>query len=131
MGTLLRVAIFLSGTIFTLKVIHLLINKKISEKSSLLWLTGSIVVFAFSINPMWLDKIAETFGISYPPSLLFLFSTLGLLFITLYHSVLITELSNQVRELTQNITVENFTIKTKEEEQFTYKEKEDAFIHLQ
>jgi hypothetical protein len=99
--------ILVSGTGFTLSVIYLLIKKKISEKNSLLWLIGSLVVFFFSIRPFTLDKIAAVVGVDYPPTLLFLFSILVVLLILLLHTVQISSLTAQIRELAQIIALNN------------------------
>lgn len=105
MGNILRAIIIVLGTLFVVTVIRLLMKKKISEKNSLLWLFGSIAVFITSLNPLFLKRLARMIGVEYPPTLLFLFSTLVILFIALYHSIQISELSAQVKELTQYIAL--------------------------
>jgi len=107
MGNFLRIVILALGTGFAISVVHLLIKNKISERNSLIWLLGSVVVFIFSIDPLLLDKIAKSVGVDYPPTLLFLIAILILLFITLYHSVQISTLNAQVRELTQQFAIQN------------------------
>jgi hypothetical protein len=107
MSNMLRLLIFILGTGFTISVIFLLINKKISEKNSLLWLLGSLAVFFFSMAPLTLDKIAMAVGVNYPPALLFLFSILIALLISLIHSIQISSLNAQIRELAQIIAINN------------------------
>lgn len=107
----LRLIIIFLGTFFTVAVIRLLVKKRISERNSLFWLIGAAAVYFLSINPETLDRIAARVGVDYPPTLLFLFSILILLLINLYHSVQISVLSAQVRELTQHIAISNFTTK--------------------
>jgi hypothetical protein len=92
--------------VFTVTVLYLLIKNMLNEKISLLWLFGSLVVFIISIFPSKLDELAHAIGIDYPPSLLFLLSILLLLFICLYHSVQISILNQQIKELTQYISIE-------------------------
>jgi hypothetical protein len=100
-NSLLRVIILLLGVAFTITVFYLLMKKKITERNSFLWLLGSLFVLFFSINPLTIDKIAHYVGVEYPPTLLFLFAILLLLFINLYHSIQISILTSQVRELAQ------------------------------
>jgi hypothetical protein len=113
MGEILRIIILLLGTIFMLTVIYLLIKKKITEKNSMLWLGGSVIAFIISIKPSTIDKLADLIGVDYPPTLLFLFSILIILFINLYHSVQISSLSAQVKELTQHVAVTDSVISNK------------------
>jgi hypothetical protein len=111
MQVTLRVFIFVLGTIFTLTVVRLLIKKSISERNSLLWLLGTAVIFILSIYPKIIDKIAYAIGVEYPPTLLFLLGIIILLFITLFHSIQISILNSQVKELTQYIAINNFLAK--------------------
>lgn len=106
MGEFFRVVILFCGIMFTFTVIRLLIKKKISEKMSLLWLIGSMIVFIISVVPSLLDKISQFIGVDYPPSLLFMAGILIILFICLMHSVQISILNNQIKELTQQIIIQ-------------------------
>ena len=81
MGTSLRILILCIGLIFNLTVVYLLVKRKINEKMSLLWLLKSIIVLFFSLFPLTLDKIAKLLGVDYPPTLLFTFAIIVLLFI--------------------------------------------------
>lgn len=108
MSGVLRLIIFLSGIVFTFSVIYLLVKKRISERTSLIWLLGAIIVFVFSVRPKLLDSIASAFGVDYPPTLLFLYSIMIVLFLCLIHSTQITVLNSQVKELTQQIAIYSF-----------------------
>lgn len=116
MGSFLRIVILAMGTGFTISVVYLLVKNKISERNSLIWLLGSIVVFIFSVAPLLLDKIALLIGVNYPPTLLFFIAILILLFLTLYHSVQIFTLNVQLRELTQQFSIQNAFEKNKNNE---------------
>lgn len=113
MGTSLRLIILFSGLTFTISVIYLLMRKRMNEKSSLLWILGSLIVFILSVVPNILDNIATFIGVDYPPTLLFMVSTLVLMFICLMHSIQISILNNQVRELTQQLIINDFCEKDK------------------
>lgn len=105
MGEFFRIVILLLGVMFTFTVIRLLINKKINERVSLLWLVGSALILVLSIVPSTLDKISSVIGVDYPPSLLFMLGMLIILFICLMHSVQISILNNQIKELTQQVII--------------------------
>lgn len=105
MGTTLRVLILCLGLFFVVSVFRLLIKRKLNEKNSIAWLLGAVLTLVVSAFPGILDKLAARFGVDYPPTLMFLFSTLLLLLITLYNSVQISIMGQQIRELTQNLAL--------------------------
>lgn len=105
MSLSLRFVVLICGITFFIAIIKLLINKKFSERISLIWLISAMVVFLISIFPRILDVFAKLLGVDYPPSILFLLAILILLFICFYHSIQISMLNSQVRELAQNMAV--------------------------
>lgn len=109
MGNGLKIVIFICGFLFTFTVIMLLVKNKISERNTIVWLTGCIVILVLSVNPDMFDALAVKVGVKYPPALLFLISTLILLFVVLYQSIQISTLSDKVRELAQYVAVLHYT----------------------
>lgn len=107
LSELLKIIVFICGLLFVITVIYLLIKRKISERNSLLWLIGALIIFIVSAVPDILQFVADSIGVDYPPALLFLFSTLILLFITLYHSIQISLLNERLKELTQHVAISN------------------------
>jgi hypothetical protein len=101
MNGLVTLFLLLCGIAFFLVVLWLLLKAKINERLSIVWLSGSFLIFLLSGNPKLLDEMAALLGISYPPSLLFLLSTLVLLAIALYQSIQISRLNEKMKELTQ------------------------------
>lgn len=105
LNNILRIFILLLGISCFLIILKLLVKKKIGERASLLWLFGALVILIASFVPGLLDEISSLVGIDYPPSLLFLLSTLILFIICFMHSVQISTLNAQLRELTQHVAV--------------------------
>lgn len=105
MSTNLRLVILICGICFDLAIIRLLIKKKFNERASLIWLISAMIVFIVSMFPKTLDVIAKLAGVDYPPSILFLIAILILLLICFYHSVQISMLNAQVKEIAQNIAI--------------------------
>ena len=101
MGSTVKVVIFCCGLLFVGAVFYLLVKKRINERNSLFWLMGALVILMLSTMPEILEVLANMAGVDYPPTLLFLCSTLVILFITLYQSIQISILQERVRELTQ------------------------------
>ena len=105
MSNILRIVILLCGISFTAIILYLLIVKKMNERNSVVWLVGSFTVLGLSAVPQLLDKLAVAIGVSYPPALLFLVSTLVLLFCILYYSIQISSLQDKIKKLAQENAV--------------------------
>lgn len=105
MGDLAKIFIGVCGVAFFFSVLYLLIKKKISEKNSISWMIGTFVILLLAVIPDTLDAIAYSIGIKYPPALLFLLSTLVLLYISLIQSIQISSLSEQLKELAQRYAI--------------------------
>lgn len=97
--------ILICGITFSCAIIRLLLRKKISARNSVAWLLSAAAILIVSANPGWFDRLAGLLGVSYPPSLLFLFSTLVLLVIVLYQSMQISVLNEKLRQLTQHVAL--------------------------
>lgn len=107
MSNILRIVILLCGVSFTAIILYLLIVKKMNERNSVVWLIGSFTVLGLSAVPQLLDRLAVAIGVSYPPALLFLVSTLVLLFCILYYSIQISALQDKIKKLAQENAVKN------------------------
>ena len=105
MGSTLKLFILLCGLVFVGAVLYLLVKRKINERNSLLWLLGALIILGFSTMPEMLQVLADFAGVEYPPTLLFLFSTLIILFILLFQSIQISELQEHLKELTQLVAI--------------------------
>jgi hypothetical protein len=106
MGLFAKLFLLLCAIIYTIAVLHLLVKQKINEKNTIYWLTGVFFVLILASIPDLLDKAAILIGISYPPSLLFLFTSLVLLYIVLRQAVQLSVLDAKVRELAQLVALQ-------------------------
>lgn len=107
MNIILRSFILICGVSMTVIIFYLLINKKINEKNSVLWIISSILILGLSAMPNFLDKLASVLGIDYPPALLFLITSLIFLVCILYLSVQISSLIYKVNKLAQLSAINN------------------------
>ncbi|MHB1485132.1 MAG: DUF2304 domain-containing protein [Saccharofermentanales bacterium] len=105
MSNVMRIVILICGLTFTAVILYLLIIKKMNEKNSVVWIVGSFSILGISAMPQILDKIAVLIGVYYPPSLLFLVSTLVLLVCILYYSIQISVLQEKIKTLAQQDAV--------------------------
>ncbi len=106
MGLIAKLFLILCAVLYTIVVVHLLVKRKINEKNTIHWLSAVFLVLVLAAIPDLLDKAARLIGISYPPSLLFLFSSLVLLYIVLRQAVQISTLDDKVRELAQLVAIQ-------------------------
>lgn len=80
-------------------------KKRFSIKESFWWTIGSIVMLILSIFPHSIDYIAKKIGVSYSPSLLFVFCIIFLTFMIFKNSKRISEQQEKIIELAQNLAI--------------------------
>ena len=88
-----------------LLVLELVRRRQLREEYSLLWLG---VAFAMLLVSAWRDLLhglADMVGIEYPPNLLFLLASLFTLLLLLYFSTVITRLSQENKEIAQEVAL--------------------------
>jgi hypothetical protein len=105
MGNLAKIFILICGVLFFSNIVYLLVKRKINERNSLFWLVGSFIIFAISAVPDLLEIVSKFMGIDYPPALLFLLSTLVLLYILLSQNMQLSRMTEQIKELSQQIAI--------------------------
>ncbi|MBR0383376.1 MAG: DUF2304 domain-containing protein [Eubacteriaceae bacterium] len=94
---------FILVAIITIVFIYRNVRKnQISQDESILWMIGAIVILIFGIWPELIIILADTVGIDYAPSLLFLLGLLFLFMFSLRSSQNISRLRERNKELIQN-----------------------------
>ena len=92
------------GSIFILLMLVELVRRgKLKENYSLLWFGIAIVFLVFSVWPDLLLYLASLLGIEYAPSALFLILIVSLYLLSIHFSVVISELSEKIKNLSQKI----------------------------
>ena len=91
------------SVIFILFILRLIHNKKLREEFSLLWLFLGIVLLVLSVWRNSLEIIALTLGIAYAPAALFLILIIVIISILIQFSLLITRLTDYVKNLVQEV----------------------------
>ena len=86
---------------FAFIIVRTTVKGKILEKDSLVWLLIAIITVILGVFPQLIKNAAKLFGIEYAPSLLFLLSTLVLIFFIVRQSMQIVALHQKVRDLAQ------------------------------
>ena len=98
------VAIIISLIILVV-VVDLIRRGMLKEQYALLWIASAIVLMMLSVWRGLLDIIASSLGVAYPPSFLFLVAFLFLLLIVLYFSVVISNISEKNKKLSQEVAL--------------------------
>lgn len=105
MHDLLRWLVLLCGLAFSGLILRLLLRHKISARNSVVWLLSAAVILSLSAYPSWFDHAAWMLGIDYPPTLLFLLSTLVLLVMVLHLSIQLSIMNEKIRQMAQHIAI--------------------------
>lgn len=100
-----RLLILSLGIGLFLVVFELVRKKKLREELSIIWLFSAFIVALSSIIDIIIDPLARRLNIHYPPTLAFLLVIAVLIISLLYFSVVISDLKNNVKELTQKISL--------------------------
>ena len=86
-------------------VLYLIRKKSIKEEYSLLWLFFCFVFLVFSIWRDGLHYFADLVGIAYPPAALLFIFLIALLLILIEFSIIISKLSDKIKNLAQEIGI--------------------------
>jgi len=56
------------------------IARKMTEKQSLFWIIGGMIIFTFGLIPKLVYFVSDIFSVEYPPSIIFAISIIFVLF---------------------------------------------------
>lgn len=107
MSILINIGTISTGLILIGLIIYLMVNKKMTESQSILWIVIGLVTIILGIFPGIIKLVANKLGIWYAPSITFLIAYIGLLFIVLKNTVMISVQTNQINELLMEVTLLN------------------------
>jgi hypothetical protein len=88
-----------------LLVLELVRRRQLREEYSLLWLGTAFAMLLVSTWRDLLHGLSRLVGIVYPPNLLFLLAALFTLLLLLYFSTVITRLSQENKEIAQELAL--------------------------
>ena len=91
-------------------VLELVRRRRLREEYSLLWLATAIVMLVVGVWRDLLHSLADLVNIEYPPNLLFLLAALFLLFLQLYFSTVITKLTQENKEIAQQLALLRYEV---------------------
>lgn len=88
-----------------LYIIYVVKKDRLSIKESFWWVMCSIVTLVLAIFPKSIDEVAKCIGVSYPPTLILVFSIVFLLFMIFRASTKISEQNEKIMDLTQELSI--------------------------
>jgi hypothetical protein len=107
----------IAGFVIFLTIISLIRARKLREEYSWIWLLAGAIIFVIVIWYDLLLLIANLVGAVLPTSALFILAILFLILINIFLSVKISQMSEKIKNLAQEITlIKGLTGKEKHEE---------------
>ncbi|NQU66436.1 MAG: DUF2304 domain-containing protein [Candidatus Marinimicrobia bacterium] len=91
-------------------------RNQFSIELSIFWMLIGFTIFLLSIFPKLLDIISQWVGIYYPPSVLFLISTILLLFVIFRQEQMLSKLNENLKDLAQSNALLEGRVKALEEQ---------------
>ncbi len=106
----LRITVMLSALAFTGYTIELIRRHKLREEYALLWLGLGGLMLTLAVFRDLVDVVAKVLGVAYPPSALFMVALYGALFGFLHMSVVLSEQSDKIRTLAQEVAMLRYEV---------------------
>lgn len=101
----IQIIAIIGSLLLILFIFNLIKKGKLKEKHALLWIGASLTILLLSIFRRLLDSIAHFIGIGYAPAALFL-AAMGFGFLLfLYFSIVISDLTDKTKKLSQEIGI--------------------------
>ena len=105
--TPLRVSIVaaVAALLLLFVIFELIRSRRLQERYAMLWLLTGIVILILGLWRGLLSTIADSVGIAYPPSALFVLAAFFILLLLLHYSTVISTLADQNRLLAQRLAL--------------------------
>lgn len=94
-------ALIISVLVFIV-VIDMVRRRRLREEYSVLWLGTSVVMFVLVFRYEWLVSLTDLIGAGLPTTTLFLFSIIFLMLLSVQFCIKISQLTDQVKNLSQD-----------------------------
>ena len=104
-------ALIVSVLVFIV-VIDMVRRRRLREEYSVLWLGTSVVMFVLVFRYEWLVALTDLIGAGLPTTTLFLFSIIFLMLLSVQFCIMISRLTDQVKNLSQENALMKADIET-------------------
>lgn len=106
-----QIIAIIGSIVILIALFELVRKRKLKESYSLLWFGIGLLFLVFSLWRGLLEYIAALLGVAYPPAALFLILLIGLYLLSLHFSLVISRLSENNKNLSQEIGLMKSEIK--------------------
>lgn len=100
-----RVFFIIVAVVLMMYIYHNVKKNTLSQDESILWVIGAVIILILSIWPNIIIWLANIVGIAYPPSLLFLVTSVFLVLFLFRNSQQISILKEKNKELIQDLAL--------------------------
>jgi hypothetical protein len=100
-----RIISLIVSLLFIAYVLWLVRSRKLREADSIVWILAGIAIFVLAVWVRPLVLVTDLIGAKFPVSTLFFSGLIFLTFISLWMTTRISELSEEVRDLAQRLTL--------------------------
>jgi hypothetical protein len=100
-----RIISLIVSLLFIAYVLWLVRSRKLRETDSIVWILAGIAIFVLAVWVKPLVYITDLIGAKFPVSTLFFSGLIFLTFISLWMTTRISELSDEVKDLAQRLTL--------------------------
>ncbi len=107
MSMMLRIFICISGIALIIMARRASTARKMTEKQSLFWITGGLIIILFGVLPQLVYFISDTFSVEYPPSIIFAIANILAIFGIFNCYKTNAEISARVQELAMQVSLLN------------------------
>ena len=98
-------------------VINFIRKKKLRVDYAILWVITGLVLIILPLINNYLDRFAYSIGVYYPPALIYVFAILFIIMILLDFSIRISKLSEQNKNLIQDLGILREKVKEMEKKE--------------
>ncbi|MEZ0542285.1 DUF2304 domain-containing protein [Fibrella arboris] len=100
---IIQLVSIVGASIFMIMIFRLIIQGRLREEYSIVWILCTLILIVFSIWRKGLEQISLWLGVYYPPSLIFLAAIFAIIVFLVHLSVVNSKLQNQIKMLTHEM----------------------------
>ena len=105
MDTKIQILAIVASGGMLLVILEMVRQRRLLERYALLWLFSALVLLSLAIWRDFLETIANTIGIIYPPNALFVIAFGFVLVLLLHFSIAVSRLADQSKVLAQRVAL--------------------------
>lgn len=105
------------AAIFMVMIFRLIIQGRLREEYSIVWILCTLILVVFSIWRKGLEQISLWLGVYYPPSLIFLAAIFAIIVFLVHLSVVNSKLQSQIKTLTHEMAYMKLELERQKQQQ--------------